>query len=506
MPPIGSGCFGFLKETTADMGDRKSAANLATGVAYQAINTVMGLVLPYLFITGFGSETNGLLSSVTQLFVYVELLEAGVGAAAMQAMYRPLANRDRDGVNGILAAASRRYLRTGALYLLAVAALALVYPLAVSTSLPRRTVAAVVFLQGCGGAVNYLVSGKYSVLLRAEGKLYILNSLSLVSSVLRNAGKIAAIAMGYGVVTVQAVHLAVTLLYSLAIVVYMKWKYQWASPWGRPDFQAIAQSGSALVHQLAWLVFNHTDIILLTFAAGDLALVSVYSLYLLVFEAIQNLLDVVGKSLQYKMGYHAQASADELRRYYRRYESCFLALSFALILITYLLVRGFIGLYTAGVTDADYLAPGLPELFAGMKLLSLIRQMERQAVEAAGHFRRTRNFSLVEMGLNLGVSLVLVFSWNIYGVLAGSIAALVYGVTVYTRYTNRVILASDCRRSCAWIAVFLVTFVALAAVGNALLPVEYESYQQLVLTAVPVSAAVCAVFGGELYLASRTRD
>lgn len=90
--------------------------------------------------------------------------------------------------------------------------------------------------------------------------------------------------------------------------------------------------------------------------------------------------------------------------------------------------------------------------------------------------------------------------------LAGSIAALVYGVTVYTRYTNRVILASDCRRSCAWIAVFLVTFVALAAVGNAMLPVEYESYQQLVLTAVPVSAAVCAVFGGELYLASRTRD
>lgn len=100
--------------------EKKSLANLMTGVSYQIINTLLGLVLPYLFITSFGSETNGLLSSITQLFVYVNLLEAGVGAASVQAMYRPLANGDRDGVNGILAATTRFYLRTGILYVLVV--------------------------------------------------------------------------------------------------------------------------------------------------------------------------------------------------------------------------------------------------------------------------------------------------------------------------------------------------------------------------------------------------
>ncbi len=487
------------------MVDKKSTANLITGVFYQVINTLMGLVLPYLFITSFGSETNGLLSSVTQLFVYVELLEAGVGAAAVQAMYQPIANRDREGINGVLAAANRSYLRTGALYVLCVAGLALVYPLFIHSGLSQGTIAAVVFFQGCGGAVSYLASGKYVLLLKAEGKLYVNNSLNLIASILRNAGKIAAIALGYGVVTVQIVHFSITVARALAVVIYVKWKYKWVHPWGKPNFQAISQHGSALVHQLTWLVFNHTDVMILTFVTGKLALVSVYSLYLLVFEAIQNMLDIIGNGLQYKLGYSAQVSLGAFRKYYRRYEAGFLSVSFALILVAYLLVQPFIRLYTAGVNDVDYLPPGLPELFAAMKLLSIVRQLNRQAADAAGHFRRTRKYSVIEMIINLGLSLLLAPFWGIYGVLVGSIAALLYSLLTYTRYTNKEILETNCRRSSVLLILYLLLAVIMGTAGKLLLPAECTGYPQLILLACPVTAAVGCAYAVLWYYITRYR-
>ena len=483
--------------------EKKSLANLMTGVSYQIINALLGLVLPYLFITSFGSETNGLLSSITQLFVYVNLLEAGVGAASVQAMYRPLANGDRDGVNGILAATTRFYLRTGILYVLVVILLTMLYPVSVHTDLPNSTVSAVILLQGFSGAVNYLVSSKYTLLLKAEGKLYISNTLALSASILRNVGKIVAISMGYDVVAVQAIHFVISVSQSLVIVIYIKWKYMWVRPWGKANFQAIAQRNSALVHQLAWLVFNHIDVVLLTFVTGNLAVVSVYSLYLLVFEAIQNVLDIIGNGLQYKMGYNAQLSTEALRKYYRQYEAGFLALSFALIVVAYLFVRGFIRLYTSGVTDADYLAPGLAELFAVMKLLSIIRQMNRQAVEAAGQFKRTQKYSIAEMGINLGFSLLLVPFWGIYGVLVGSIAALLFSVVSYTRYTNLVILKTNCRIACSRLIIYLITAIVIAAMGDVLLAEEYGSYLELILTVIPTFLVVCAAFGGEVFIVFR---
>ena len=77
---------------------RQVFSNILSGFLGQVITLLLGIILPRLFIMTFGSEINGLLSSVNQVYVYIGLLEAGVGTATLQALYKPIASQEKDSI------------------------------------------------------------------------------------------------------------------------------------------------------------------------------------------------------------------------------------------------------------------------------------------------------------------------------------------------------------------------------------------------------------------------
>ncbi len=474
--------------------NNKSVWNLLSGVSYQLINTLLGLVLPYLFITSFGSETNGLLSSVTQLFVYLDLLEAGVGTASLQALYKPLSRDNKDEINGILSATNSYYKKTGIIYALLMVVLAFLYPLFISSSLSYTTIVLVVLLQGMGCVITYFVQAKYNVLLKAEGKVYIVNATLMITSILRNAGKIIAIYFGGNVITVQLIHFCIMLLQALIIYLYIKKKYTWLDLSVKANKSAISQKNFVLVQSLAWVVFNHTDVMVLTVITGNLALVSVYSIYTLVFEAVQNLLDSVRGSFQYRLGWKSQVSVKEFEGYYHRYENFYLAFAFALFLTAYLLIIPFLKIYLGDVNDADYFLQFLPELFMCLKILNSIRGLNKQVIEATGHFKKTQFIAIGEMIINLLVSLILVVKIGIYGVLIGTIVALIFSVLAYLYYVNKHIFARFYLPEIMELLIyFCMIFVLTHFIKKETIIVS--SYYKLVIRAIPVAVVVFFCFG-----------
>lgn len=97
---------------------KKVEFNIIFSLLGQIITVVISIVVPRLFIVSFGSEVNGFINSLNQIFVYVALLEAGVGGASLQALYKPVSEDNRDEINGILSATHHFYIRTGYFYLL----------------------------------------------------------------------------------------------------------------------------------------------------------------------------------------------------------------------------------------------------------------------------------------------------------------------------------------------------------------------------------------------------
>ena len=68
------------------MKNKRLWVNVFSAVMSYGLLLVFSIVSSKLVLVEYGSETNGLLSSVNQLFSYIALLEAGIGTATIQAL------------------------------------------------------------------------------------------------------------------------------------------------------------------------------------------------------------------------------------------------------------------------------------------------------------------------------------------------------------------------------------------------------------------------------------
>ena len=175
---------------------RNGVLSAIFGVIQQVLTLIFGLIVPRLFIQTFGSEMNGLLSSLGNIYSYLALVEAGIGTTAIQALYGPLGRDDKRSINQIMAATAHYYNRAGFIYLAGVLLIAIIYPLTVSTTIPSGTIFALTILSGSGGVINFWVQGKYMVLLQAEGKKYLMSIVTTVVYVASNITKIVLLLLG----------------------------------------------------------------------------------------------------------------------------------------------------------------------------------------------------------------------------------------------------------------------------------------------------------------------
>lgn len=75
------------------MRKKKLILNSVTSLLTQLMTIICGLIIPRLIISAYGSQVNGLVSSITQFLSVISLLDLGVGAVVQTALYRPLAER-----------------------------------------------------------------------------------------------------------------------------------------------------------------------------------------------------------------------------------------------------------------------------------------------------------------------------------------------------------------------------------------------------------------------------
>ncbi|OLS38437.1 polysaccharide biosynthesis C-terminal domain-containing protein [Bacillus sp. MRMR6] len=421
------------------MKSRRGFYNLIFGLGSQLIILALGIVIPRLFLLNFGSEINGLIASISQIFVYLTLLEAGVGAATLQALYKPVSECNYANINGVLAATSSYYKKAGGYYFFAVVALSILYPFLISTQLNTFTIMIVILLAGMGGVLNFFFQGKYILLLTAEGKSYINTTLVTIISILASGVKIILLTQGFNIIILQLAHFIIIMIQILLINIYIKRNYKWVDLTVKPNFDAIKQKNSVVVHEVSTLIFRNTDIILLTIFC-NLKVVSVYVLYNMLFGIIDSIVNTVHSSVTFALGQTFHENKAKFVKLYDSFEVLFMAIVFALFSVAYVLIIPFMRLYTEGINDINYIDFWLPTLFVMLKLLSLARTPSNILINIIGHFKETKNSSIIEASINLIVSLLLVNIIGIYGVLCGTIIALLYRSTEIIFYTSRKIL------------------------------------------------------------------
>lgn len=111
---------------------KRGLMNVIAGIGSQLLILAFGMIVPRMMILTYGSEVNGFFSSISQLLSYLTLLEAGLGAATIQALYKPIAEGDKLGISEILSATRNFYKKISFYYLIGVCLFTLIYPLIIN--------------------------------------------------------------------------------------------------------------------------------------------------------------------------------------------------------------------------------------------------------------------------------------------------------------------------------------------------------------------------------------
>lgn len=476
------------------MRQRDSLKNFVFGILGFVITTLLGIIIPRLFLLSYGSEVNGLINSVKQIFSYFTLLEAGVGGATLQALYGPVAKNEYNEVSSILSATKNFYKKTGIIYAISVIVFAVAYPIIVSSEIPKYIIVFIILFQGEAGVVKYLVTARLQLLLKVDGKTYIITNLSTIFTIISNIARISLMYMGFGVFWVQGIFCIIDILQVIYIVVYMRRHYGWLDDNAKPNYAALGQRNSVLVHQLSGLVFNNTDTIILTFFCG-LKVVSVYAMYSLLFGMIASIISTFSSSVNFAMGQLFNSDKKQYTKIQECYETYYLALSFSLFTIGFIFILPFLKLYTSGVNDINYIDIKIAGLFLAVQLLNYGRNTSNNIIDYAGHFKETRWRSILETTINLSVSLICVYKFGIYGVLIGTVTALAYRTNDIILYANHKIMFRSVWPTYRRWGRNVILAVLISWCGMKL-PQQYSGYMILIGTAIVVSIAVVGIFIG----------
>ncbi len=422
-----------------ETGDSRIKNNLLSSLIYQIVLISLSFLLPRLYLENFGSEVNGVLQTIKQIFTYMWILEAGVGLATTQALYKRIGEKDHKSASAVLSATNSYYIRTGFIYLAIVLVIAVVYAYIVPTAIDSNVLFFIVILNAVPGLFSYFVQAKYRILMEVDGRKYVLNNSETIVQLASNVGKILVLLLTDSLILIQLVYCVIALIQLVFLYFYAKRRYKWLDLKETPDFDAISQKNSVLVHQISGMVFNNTDVILISFLC-DFKTVSIYTIYNIFFSQVQTFITSVVSSFTFALGQMFHTDRERFDKLYNAYETFYIMATYIIYTLMAVFLLPLIQIYTSGINDAEYTNPILILLFVIMNLIASGKLPATGIIEYSGHFEKTRSHSIWEMVINLSVSVVAIMYMGICGAIVGTIAALIYRSVVTIYYSNRKVL------------------------------------------------------------------
>ena len=472
--------------------NRRMAINAISSIFTYGILLILSIVTSRIVLIGYGSETNGLLSSINQVFGYIALLEAGIGTATITALYKPIGEKNKDNTLEVLFA-SRQYYRSCALwYFICVIVAATLWPLVLETSISYATIWFSIFFQGVSSVIAFYYSSTIINYLVADGRNYINNNVHISATILSYIVKIVICSSSLNIVYIALAMIVINVLKCIIYRQYMKRVCPEYFLIKKGDISLLSERKSYLVHEISGVVFSGTDTIIISVFCG-LGEASVYAVYSMVLMALRNIIGQVFNGTNYILGGAYSTDKDKYRQVHDNYNHIYIMLTFTLFSIAYVLLMPFIEIYTSGVSDANYLDPKLPILFVIIELLSVCRVVDNQLIKNAMHAKQTINRTIAEAIINLSASLILVQCWGIYGVLFGTVIALLYRTNDIVIYANkRILFRSPWKEYLLYLGNCVV--FAFVVYANSCASFMLDTYWKLILAAIPISIGIVLVY------------
>lgn len=469
---------------------------IATGFT-QIVQFVSNFVLPPLIVANYGSVINGLVSTAKQLTGYANLVGAGISAASIQSLYKPLANDNKRGISAVYNGMNRMFAKAGWLFTLIVILMAFVYPLFTDKEISYSLTLSLIIVTGIAGISEFFAVAKYRTILFASQKEYIISWTMSICIILGVTLSVLCIKADLSIIIVQ---LAYSVLYILRIFIlryFVKKHFSFIDPKIPPKDELRTQRNNALIHQLTGLLTLGSQVVILSVFV-NLGAASIYAIYNIAFSGLQSVFHHMNNSFTPFLGKTlAMGELSKLRSEFKYVEFIFSTMFVIVITICLLLLYSFIALYMkdSDIIYANHLYTLLFVLFAMCNLARLPGQV---LINAAGHFKETRNRALIEAGSCVVLQLILAPIYGIVGVLTASIIALGWRCIDIIFYSNKYILNAPSSNCATYLMKLILLPTVITVLVKFFMPeLSVTNYVQLLIYAAIIgilSLTGCAIF------------
>ena len=418
---------------------KKAFLNIGCSLAAQFVTIISGLVIPRLLLMSFGSEANGLVSSITQFLNYIALVEGGIGSVVLSSLYGPLASDNNVKVSRVLKASNKFFHQIAWIFAVYAIILGCVYPFLVKTDYSWIFIVSLTLILAVGSFVQYCFSITYKLLLQADQKMYIVQIVQIGISLANLLAVYIAIRL---YPELHVVKIASALLFIAQPIIYSTYvkRHYHIDKDADPDETALSQRWSCFGQNFAYFIHSNTDVVVLTFFT-NLKLVSVYNVYFLIIGHIQSLFKSFSHAFSPMIG-KAIAINDEnaSNHYLDLYEIVISFISTIVFGCTIYLLPDFIMLYTHGVADVNYFRPLFSTIIILAEYIYCIRDPYVAVIYAAGKFKETAYSAYLEAGINIVLSVILVKEYGLEGIAVGTLIGMAYRMFYMVWYISKNII------------------------------------------------------------------
>lgn len=415
------------------MRSKKTILNITMNLILQFVTVICGLILPRLILIKFGSQYNGLISSISQFLTCAVLLRAGIGGATRAALYKPLSEKNNNEINSIMKATNIFMKKIGFILAILIIISSIIYPFFVRNEFDIFFTFTLFLIIGISTFMESFFGITYLILLQSDQKLWIASLFRIITIILNVVISSILILSGFSIHVVKFGSALAFCLYPFLLNIYVRKKYKLDMN-VEPNTKSISQRWDAFWHQVATFVTNNTDIMVLTVFSSMLE-VSVYSVYNMVISSLKNIVFAFSNGLEAAFGNMiAKNEKKVLKENLSLVEYIIYNVATVVYTSSILLILQFVNIYTSGIKDVSYSRP----IFAYILLISqffyCIRIPYQTIIQAAGHYKQTKKGAMYEALINVLLSIILVIKFGLVGVAIGTLVSMLYRTIQLSNY------------------------------------------------------------------------
>ena len=413
--------------------------NIFSEGIYQIVIFVCAMILPRYVLKYYGSEYNGILSSISQFLQFISILRLGVAGATRVELYKSLGMDDIRKTSGIIKATQlfmRRiaYVLCGYILLLMV-----VFPLILKTRYSWQEIASLVVIMGMITFAEYFFGITNSTLLDSDQRTYVYVWIRTAASIINVFLSVYLMLHGASIQLMKFGSSLVFVASPLFLHFYVRHHYKLDSTI-EPDTSALDKRGDVVASSIANTIHDNTDVVVLTLLTSPMV-VSVYAVYQLVMNGLKKVLTVFTNGLEAYFGsMWVKKEIENLYvglNHFEYFVSIYISVVFSSTLV---LILPFVSMYTDGVNDINYVIPQYAVLAVVAQAVLCFRQPYLTFVQAAGHYKETKHGAYMEAIINILLSVFLTYIFGIIGVVIGTLVANLFRSIQYAYYISKNLL------------------------------------------------------------------